>query len=202
MNAKKGDNSAESESEIRPDLAPVWMTDEKLNASDSETDHDEELNEDDDDGYIGSTKPNKKLKTSHSTSRCGPGRASSLTSNAVYAYDASQAHDTQDNDDAGLATSANDSVPASTQMNDDKRHRQIQLQKHSVVFSKSNSGPTASYMGICRLPYDEASTGTRREHRHRRIDLKTYPRSYLPFAMLYFTGQWLLCYCATVSSVS
>lgn len=43
-----------------------------------------------------------------------------------------------------------------------------------------HSNDRASYMGICKLP-EEGSL-------HRRIDIKTYPRSMRPFALLYFTG--------------
>lgn len=39
----------------------------------------------------------------------------------------------------------------------------------------------SSYMGVCKLPTADAL--------HRRIDMKTYPRSMLPFATLYFTGS-------------
>ena len=39
----------------------------------------------------------------------------------------------------------------------------------------------ASYMGICKLPRGNSI--------HRRIDIKTYPRRYSAFAMLYFTGS-------------
>jgi hypothetical protein len=149
--------------------------------------------------------------TSTSSSTSGVTRASSLTSNVVYAYDASQAFaalkaaETPTKADVKDPTlfvpappqpqggsGAAPSVEAPTgqiEINDRKRQRQIEIQKHSVVFSKSNTGPTASYMGVCRLPYQKGSTGTRSEHRHRRIDIKSFPRSCIPFAMLYFTGE-------------
>lgn len=44
---------------------------------------------------------------------------------------------------------------------------------------------TKSFMGLCRLP--EKGDGSKRHFR--RIDIKTYPREYLPFALLYFTGS-------------
>lgn len=69
-----------------------------------------------------------------------------------------------------------------------KRHMQ-KMKSRNEVHNRNNSGPTASYMGVCRLPVKRGSQGTRSERRHRRIDIKTYPRSYVPFAMLYFTGK-------------
>jgi hypothetical protein len=193
--------------------SPSWLT-EKLNESDDDSDNDTDNDEDNDDRDGG-----KRFKTSHallSSSKSlqsspttappdKPKRASSLSSSIVYAYDASQAlamlnsqsairppvpmHPPQQN-------SAEHHVVLD-EVNARKRDRQIQVQRHSVVFSRTNSGPTASYMGICRLPLLEGDikssnnidSGTRSQHRHRRIDIKSYPRSYLPFAMLYFTGK-------------
>eukprot|EP00607_Mallomonas_marina_P010774 CAMPEP_0182422788 /NCGR_PEP_ID=MMETSP1167-20130531/8576_1 /TAXON_ID=2988 /ORGANISM="Mallomonas Sp, Strain CCMP3275" /LENGTH=290 /DNA_ID=CAMNT_0024601149 /DNA_START=249 /DNA_END=1121 /DNA_ORIENTATION=+ len=40
---------------------------------------------------------------------------------------------------------------------------------------------TASYMGVCKLPRETSL--------YRRIDMKSYPRSIFPFAILYFTGS-------------
>ena len=178
-------------------MSPSWLTDEKIHESDTDSDN---TSEDDEDG---NNQSRKKLKTSTSTAPThGPLRASSLTSNAVYAFDASQAHSTLnpptlhtiDSKDSGTQVSALHTTESAGRedsaelASDRKRQRQILIQRHSVVFSKTNSGPTASYMGVCRLPYDPESQGTRQQRRHRRIDMKSYPRSYLPFAMLYFTG--------------
>lgn len=184
--------------------SPIWLTEDKLNSSGSDT-------EDDDVNNMNNSVIPLETKSRHAsplTTIGAPVRASSLTSNAVYSYDASQfleTFDSEDNFDVVHKVPRAVGGPHSVNsllldlVNDNKRQRQIQLQKHSVVFSKSNSGPTASYMGICQLPYDTQSSGTRCEHRHRRIDLKTYPRSYLPFAMLYFTGR---CICLILSSFS
>lgn len=57
------------------------------------------------------------------------------------------------------------------------------LTDHLTETSASDSkddGP-ASYMGICRLPYDAS--------KHRRIDIKVYHPDQWPFALLYFTGS-------------
>jgi hypothetical protein len=155
--------------------SPSWLTDEKLNQTDSDTDEEEVTNNKDE--YDDGLRSNKRLKTARSIS--GPIRASSLTSNAVYSYDASEvfaAHKVDPDTNASMLLDATQSaaklVPSENkldQVNDRKRQRQIQLQKHSVVFSKSKTGPTASYMGVCRLPEIAGSTGTRSEHRYRRV---------------------------------
>ena len=82
----------------------------------------------------------------------------------------------------------NNKVTELSSDNIDKKRRRIENLQKWVVSNRSDYGETASYMGVCRLPKVAGSEGTRAEHRHRRIDLKTYPRSYLPFALLYFTG--------------
>lgn len=183
---------------------PAWLSDENLNASESESvdGHDGLKNKNVADSDEDEP-PAKTVKESHMPAG-PPGLASSLTSNALNSYAASQVLDSfksQDDklDNIKIALAIPPSAKNLTAkidllsrtldpVNERKRQRQIQLQKHSVVCSRSNSGPTASYMGVCRLPYDENSTGTRRERRYRRIDLKSYPRSYVPFALLYFTG--------------
>jgi len=186
---------------------PVWLSDENLNASESESDDGDDnlknknMTENDFD------EPPTKIGKPNNVPAGRLVRASSLTSNAVYSYDASQVLESLNSQGVELENSkrpppiqsADKGVKLTTKIdalsrtldpvNERKRQRQIQLQKHSVVFNRSNSGPTASYMGVCRLHYDENSTGTRREYRHRRIDLKSYPRSYVPFALLYFTGS-------------
>jgi DNA polymerase/3'-5' exonuclease PolX len=51
----------------------------------------------------------------------------------------------------------------------------------SLPGDESKHDGRGSYMGICKLPRDNSV--------HRRIDIKTYPRRYAAFAMLYFTGS-------------
>ena len=49
----------------------------------------------------------------------------------------------------------------------------------------SNRKLRGSYMGICKLPHFESMEPTK----HRRLDIKTYPKSMYPFALSYFTGS-------------
>jgi DNA polymerase/3'-5' exonuclease PolX len=50
------------------------------------------------------------------------------------------------------------------------------------AFDKMNNITVSkdTYMGVCRVS---------EQHLHRRIDIKIYPASQLPFALLYFTGS-------------
>jgi DNA polymerase/3'-5' exonuclease PolX len=47
--------------------------------------------------------------------------------------------------------------------------------------STAETKGTSNYMGVCKL-------NDRPHRRHRRIDIKVYPRDQVPFAMLYFSG--------------
>eukprot|EP01039_Chlorochromonas_danica_P010650 gene10650-11809_t len=64
---------------------------------------------------------------------------------------------------------------------DYKRKRGSDFVEESGDSSQDVEGPVrSSYMGVCQLNSGSA---------HRRIDIKIYPRSMLPFAILYFTGS-------------
>ena len=49
-------------------------------------------------------------------------------------------------------------------------------------------GHSASYMGVARLSMQSLGEVTE-PGLHRRIDIKTYPRAAVPFALFYFTGS-------------
>ena len=50
---------------------------------------------------------------------------------------------------------------------------------------KDKKSVKGTYMGICKLHSFEDSSETK----HRRLDIKSYPRRMYPFALLYFTGS-------------
>ncbi|RHY30468.1 hypothetical protein DYB32_004294 [Aphanomyces invadans] len=65
-----------------------------------------------------------------------------------------------------------------------------------TTMDEHHIGDSDSYMGVCRLrevgsrPRDIVKrTGRGQGMRHRRIDLKVYPRNLFGFAQLYFTGS-------------
>ena len=56
---------------------------------------------------------------------------------------------------------------------------------HDSIEGGGSKQLRGTYMGICKLRSFEGSEDTK----HRRLDIKTYPKCMYPFALLYFTGS-------------